>query len=123
MRTVDLLALDDFGAQSDTAWAREKLFQPVNYWVNSDLPMVVTSNWTERKFAQYHGRIASRPKAAVHVHIGAPDARGRGMRRIAMTGARLALSIERRTSNFGGTGLTIRRSCLFSSPLLAEQSV
>jgi len=28
---VDLLALDDFGAQSDTAWAREKLYQLVNY--------------------------------------------------------------------------------------------
>ncbi len=59
VRTVDLLALDDFGAQSDTAWAREKLY------------------WTEREFAQYHGRIASRLKAAVHVHISAPDARGK----------------------------------------------
>ena len=51
VRTVDLLALDDFGAQSDTAWAREKLYQLVNYRVNNDLPTVVTSNWTEREFA------------------------------------------------------------------------
>jgi DNA replication protein DnaC len=38
VRTVDLLALDDFGAQSDTAWAREKLYQLVNYWVNHSCP-------------------------------------------------------------------------------------
>jgi DNA replication protein DnaC len=50
---VTLLALDDFGAQSDTAWAREKLYQLVNYRVNHDLPTVVTSNWTDREFAQY----------------------------------------------------------------------
>jgi hypothetical protein len=31
---------------------------------------VVTSNWTEREFAQVHSRIASRLKAAVHVHPG-----------------------------------------------------
>ena len=51
MRTVDLLALDDFGAQSYTAWAREKLYQLVTYRVNNDLPTVVTSNWTGHKFA------------------------------------------------------------------------
>ena len=51
VRTVDLLALDDFGAQSDTAWAREKLYQLVNYRVNNDLPTVVTSNWTKHEFA------------------------------------------------------------------------
>ena len=34
VRTVDLLALDDFGAQSDTAWAREKLYQLVTYRVH-----------------------------------------------------------------------------------------
>ena len=51
VRTVDLLALDDFGAQSDTAWAREKLYQLVTNRVNNDLPTVVTSNWTEREFA------------------------------------------------------------------------
>lgn len=34
VRTVDLLALDDFGAQSDTAWAREKLYRLVNYRVH-----------------------------------------------------------------------------------------
>ena len=66
---VDLLALDDFGAQSDTAWAREKLYQLVNYRVNHDLPTVVTSNWTEREFSQYHSRIASRLKANAPIYL------------------------------------------------------
>ena len=47
MRTVDLLALDDFGAQPDAAWAREKLYQLVNYrvhQVHNNLPTVRTSN-------------------------------------------------------------------------------
>jgi DNA replication protein DnaC len=52
------LTPDDFGARSDTAWAREKLHQLVNYRVNHDLPTVVTSNWTEWEAAQYHGCIA-----------------------------------------------------------------
>jgi hypothetical protein len=47
--------------------------------INHDLPTVRTSNCTEREFAQVHGRIAS--KAAVHVYISAPDARGRVGRR------------------------------------------
>ena len=38
---MDPLALDDFGAQSDTPWAREKLYQLVNYGVNNDLPMAL----------------------------------------------------------------------------------
>jgi len=45
--------------------------------MHNDLPTVVTSNWTEREFALYHGRSASRLKAAVHVHISAPDWRGK----------------------------------------------
>jgi chromosomal replication initiation ATPase DnaA len=45
--------------------------------VHHNLPTVVTSNWTEREFAQVHGRIASRLKAGVHVHISAPDASGK----------------------------------------------
>jgi hypothetical protein len=31
----------------------------------------------EREFSQYHSRVASRLKTAVHVHINAPDARGK----------------------------------------------
>jgi len=52
--------------------------------MHNDLPTVVTSNWTERAFALYHSRIASRLKAALHVHISAPDARGKIGRRGAL---------------------------------------
>lgn len=45
--------------------------------MHHDLPTVVTSNWTEREFSEYHSRIASRLRAAVHVHISVPDARGK----------------------------------------------
>ncbi len=76
VRTVDLLTLDDTGAQPDTAWAREKLYQLVNYRVNHNLPTMVTSKGAEREFSQYHGRIARRLKAAAHASISAPDARG-----------------------------------------------
>jgi hypothetical protein len=53
------------------------------HFVNRNLPTVVTFNWTEREFAQYHGRIASRLKAAVHVHISVPDERRKIARRAA----------------------------------------
>ena len=74
---MHLLTRTNSGSQSGTARAREKLYQLVTCRVNNDLPTVVTSNWTEREFAFYHSRIASRLKAAVHVHIAAPDARGK----------------------------------------------
>jgi DNA replication protein DnaC len=44
MREVDLLVLDDYGAEQSTPWATEKLFQIFNYRYNKSLPMVVTSN-------------------------------------------------------------------------------
>lgn len=54
------------------AWVWQGLFVDHN-----DLPTVRTSNWTERELAQVHSRIASRLKAALHVHISAADARGK----------------------------------------------
>ena len=44
MRSVDLLILDDYGAQHDTDWATEKLFQLLNHRYNGSLPTVITSN-------------------------------------------------------------------------------
>jgi DNA replication protein DnaC len=44
IRTAALLVLDDFGTQSATAWAQEKLFQIVNYRYINHLPLVVTTN-------------------------------------------------------------------------------
>jgi len=77
---VDLLALHDFGAQSDTPGAREKLYQLVNYRVHPDAQQPAHGGHVqgvEREFSLYHSRIASRLKAAVRVHISAPVASGK----------------------------------------------
>ena len=44
VRTAPLLILDDLGTQSTTPWAREKLFQILNYRYNAQLSTVVTTN-------------------------------------------------------------------------------
>ena len=46
VRATPFLILDDFGAQSSTAWAREKLYQVLNYRYNMQLPTVITTNQT-----------------------------------------------------------------------------
>ena len=46
MKEADMLVLDDYGAQQNTAWANEKLFQLVNHRYNASLPTVITSNDT-----------------------------------------------------------------------------
>ena len=84
MRTVDLPALNDFGAQSDTAWAREKLYELVNYRVHSGAPQPAHGGHIQRDRAR--GRAVPQPhrqrlKTAVHVHIAAPDARWKIARR------------------------------------------
>jgi DNA replication protein DnaC len=42
IRTSSLLILDDFGTQSATPWAKEKIYQLFNYRYNMELPTVVT---------------------------------------------------------------------------------
>jgi DNA replication protein DnaC len=44
VRNVPLLVLDDLGMQSETSWAREKMFQVLNHRLNADLPTVITTN-------------------------------------------------------------------------------
>lgn len=46
VRSAPFLILDDFGAQSATAWAKEKLYQVLNYRYNAQLPTVITTNQT-----------------------------------------------------------------------------
>lgn len=46
VRATPFLILDDFGAQSSTAWAKEKLYQVLNYRYNAQLPTVITTNQT-----------------------------------------------------------------------------
>jgi len=48
VRRVPMLVLDDLGTESATPWAREKLFQLINYRYVARLPTIVTSS-TELK--------------------------------------------------------------------------
>lgn len=75
LRNVNLLVLDDLGAQNATSWAAEKLFQIIDYRYVRRLPMVVTSN---QHLEELDPRIRSRlqdPELATHVPITAPDYR------------------------------------------------
>lgn len=75
IRSVPILILDDFGTQSSTAWAQEKLFQIINHRYISQLPTVITSNY---RFNDFEGRIRSRltdPEIVTRVDILAPDFR------------------------------------------------
>lgn len=75
IRQAKLLILDDFGTQNATEWAREKLFQIINFRYINQLPMVITTNLSERDIDE---RIASRlndPDLVTRVKIQAPDFR------------------------------------------------
>jgi DNA replication protein DnaC len=75
VRTVPLLILDDLGAESQTSWAQEKLFQLINHRYNEQLPTVITSNVD---LDRMDGRIRSRllhTHLSRHVYVGAPDYR------------------------------------------------
>jgi DNA replication protein DnaC len=68
IREVPLLILDDLGTENTTPWAREKLFQIINYRYNDALPTVITSN---RKPEDIDPRIFSRmsDRALCEEHI------------------------------------------------------
>jgi len=75
IRSAPLLILDDFGTQNATDWAREKLFQILNYRYVNRLPILVTTNLA---LEQIEGRMRSRlsePNLVTQVEILAPDYR------------------------------------------------
>ncbi len=76
LKETPLLILDDFGEQSATPWAQEKLYQLINYRYNARLPMVVT---TCLSLEEIEPRISSRmvdPRISLVFNITAPDYRG-----------------------------------------------
>ena len=76
LKETPLLILDDFGEQSATPWAQEKLYQLINYRYNARLPMVVT---TCLSLDEIETRISSRmvdPRISLVFNIIAPDYRG-----------------------------------------------
>jgi DNA replication protein DnaC len=89
LREVQLLVLDDFGAENSTAWATEKLFQLINYRYNYRMPTVITTN--HRLMAHMDERIRSRLSdlgLVRHVVIEAADYRERHTGRPARGGGR-----------------------------------
>ncbi|HKV85035.1 MAG TPA: ATP-binding protein [Ktedonobacterales bacterium] len=97
IREVELLVLDDLGAENGTAWATEKLFQLLNYRYNFRTPTVITTN--SRLLSHMDDRIASRLSdvgLVQNVVIDAPDFRKRHT-----AGAPRA---ARRTGDAGGSG-------------------
>ena len=81
VRSVPLLVLDDLGTESATPWAREKLYQIINYRYNEQLPTIITSN---RPVEAIDPRMVSRMTALLFedqvVLIDAPDYRQRAVR-------------------------------------------
>ena len=76
VRKTPLLILDDFGEQSTTPWAQEKLYQVINYRYNARLATVIT---TCCSLDEIETRISSRlvdPKISLVFNIIAPDYRG-----------------------------------------------
>ena len=75
VKTAPLLILDDFGEQTTTPWAQEKLYQVINYRYNARLPTVIT---TRCSLDEIDSPISSRladPKISVVWNIIVPDYR------------------------------------------------
>ncbi|HSW58766.1 MAG TPA: ATP-binding protein, partial [Dehalococcoidales bacterium] len=76
VKTAPLLVMDDFGEQSTTPWAQEKLYQVINYRYNARLATVIT---TCNSLDEIEPRISSRlvdPRLSMVINITAPDYRG-----------------------------------------------
>lgn len=75
VRTVDLLVLDDLGAQVASPWAQEKLFQIVNFRTVAGMATVVTTDRDRKSLVAAHPRIAARlfdPGVGTEIAILAP---------------------------------------------------
>ncbi len=78
VRQTPLLILDDFGSQSATPWAKEKLFQLLNYRYTARLPTVITTNLRLNEIeARLRSRLAD-PDLSRVAPITAPDFRSSG---------------------------------------------
>ena len=75
VKNAPLLILDDFGEQSTTPWAQEKLYQIINYRYNARLATVIT---TRCSLDEIESPVSSRladPKISLIWNITAPDYR------------------------------------------------
>jgi DNA replication protein DnaC len=73
VKNAPLLVLDDFGKQTTTPWAQEKLYQVINYRYNAKLPTVITTNCaTDELDAPILSRFIH-PRLSTFYNITAPD--------------------------------------------------
>jgi DNA replication protein DnaC len=77
VKNSPLLILDDFGRQTSTPWAQEKLYQVVNFRYNARLPMVVTTNCSLDELDTPIASRLSDPDISDVENILAPDYRPR----------------------------------------------
>jgi DNA replication protein DnaC len=76
VKNAPLLILDDFGEQSTTPWAQEKLYQVINHRYNARFATVIT---TRLALEEIESPISSRlidPKISLVWNINVPDYRG-----------------------------------------------
>ena len=75
VKTAPLLIMDDFGEQSTTPWAREKLYQVINYRYNAQLPTVITARGSLDEIDSPISSRLAHPKITVVWNIIVPDYR------------------------------------------------
>jgi DNA replication protein DnaC len=79
VRNAPLLVLDDLGAQSNTPWAQEKLYQILNHRYNAQLSTIITTNEElEAIDIRVRSRLAD-DRICTVIHITAPDFRMGGV--------------------------------------------
>jgi DNA replication protein DnaC len=89
VRDVDVLVLDDLGAEASTVWAEEKLYQLIVHRHDSILPTVFTSRTALETIGEFESRITTRYSEAIvsrlsdanvvaERYLSAPDFRHRG---------------------------------------------
>lgn len=75
IKKIKLLVLDDLGAQNTTPWAREKLFQILDYRYVNKLPTVITTNMHQGELdPRWQSRLLD-SRLSTWVSISAPDYR------------------------------------------------
>ena len=90
VKNTPLLVLDDFGKQTTTPWAQEKLYQVINHRYNARLPTVITTNCsTDEMDSPISSRFVD-SKISVLFNITAPNyySGGSGQKKVPRGGSR-----------------------------------
>lgn len=82
VKDIDLLVLDDLGAERPSDWVREKLFTIINHRHDECMPTIFTSNLAPKELAEHLGeRTAWRiVEMSTVIHVSGPNLRDRKTR-------------------------------------------